>query len=95
MFLFIGDTDGFHTCVEETLSALDCFNFISESDEEREVLYNVCKFNYSVHYSISEDDQIEAIEDYTTFNAEFPTYKGFNDLFEWITFIHYLDIYCL
>jgi hypothetical protein len=43
-------SEDFKTCVEGVVDELNAFNFLSESNEAREVLYNVCKYNFSVHF---------------------------------------------
>lgn len=41
--------DDFKVCVEAHLSILNCYNYLSEDQRARRVLYNVCRFNKSKH----------------------------------------------
>lgn len=40
----------FKICVEAKLSMLNCFNYLSEDEEARKILYKVCRFNRSEHF---------------------------------------------
>jgi hypothetical protein len=77
--------DDFRICIEANLAGLNCFNYISEDDIARKVLYNVCKYNMSKHVirATIEGEEIDFEEqDDEQFNTAFDSYKRFNDLFE-------------
>ena len=37
--------DDFKICVGARLTMLECFNYLSEDERARQVLYQVCKYN--------------------------------------------------
>ena len=43
--------EDFKVCVEKKLTLMSCFNYLSEDLRARLVLYEVCKFNKSNHYT--------------------------------------------
>lgn len=64
---------------------MNCFNYISEDDIARKVLYNVCKYNMSTHTVSTEVNGVMTDteeEDDDKFKSTFESYKRFNDLFE-------------
>ncbi len=53
----ITNKEDFKICVEAKLCVLSCFNYLSESDRARRLLYNVCRFNKSTHSILLPEDQ--------------------------------------
>ena len=82
--------DDFKICVEAKLTLLTCFNFLSEDQRARHVLYNVCRFNKSSHVNAIANDSdskqqasdFEVVYDDKQFKARFPSYDKFENLFE-------------
>ena len=77
------------------MSLLACFNYISEDESARKILYNVCRFNRSKHFikkttgytdtktALEEACPDEVLEqDNLNFNERFGTYEDFDNLFE-------------
>jgi hypothetical protein len=75
------DSESFHTCVEEQLAEMLSFNYISECEEAREVLYNICLYNYSMDLVIDEAGNYVLVIS-SAFYDEFPSFDDFNSLFE-------------
>ena len=69
--------EDFKVCVEAKLTLLRCFNYLSEDSQARLTLYNVCRFNKSAHM---EGDELTF--DDAQFQARFPCYQEFENLFE-------------
>lgn len=53
--------EDFKICVEAKLTLLSCFNYLSEDQRARRVLYNVCRFNRSKHIEDSGEDNLSII----------------------------------
>jgi len=53
---------------------MNCFNFISEHEKVREVLYHVCKYNKSKHV-FEKDGKFNIEDDNTNFNNGFKDYE--------------------
>ena len=79
---FTGRLDDFKTCVEGELAELDCFNYLTESKEDINILYNVCKYNYMIHYEKDLKGEVVAVQDEGTFVDLFPDLPSFMNLFQ-------------